>query len=164
MVSLGGQLPGGVYIVTIVFLLMAALAQVFLKKTKYGTYIYAIGANRKSAEYSGISFVKTKIMAFMISGFCAFVAAMFTIGRYRSNEVATGQTFALQAISAAVIGGAAFTGGRGDMTGTVIGLLSHLVFPTPIGSNYSHTHFADEEMEPQEAMEFSQTHPIYKCA
>ena len=42
----------------------------------------------------------------------------------------------------------------------MIGLLSHLVFPTPIGSNYSHTHFADEEMEPQEAMEFSQTHPI----
>lgn len=123
MVALGGQLPGGLYIVTIVFLLMAALAQIFLKKTKYGTYIYAIGANRKSAEYSGISFVKTKIMAFMISGFCAFVAAMFTIGRYRSNEVATGQTFALQAISAAVIGGAAFTGGRGDMTGTVIGLL-----------------------------------------
>lgn len=42
--------------------------------------------------------------------------------------------------------------------------LSHLIFPTPIGSNYSHTRFADEEMEPQEAMEFSQTHPVYKCA
>lgn len=47
--------------------------------------------------------------------------------------------------------------------GTVIGILSHLIFPTPVGNNYSHTHFADEEVEPQEAVEFSQTHPIYKC-
>lgn len=123
MVALGGQIPGGPYFVTLVFFGMAILGQIFLKRTKHGTYIYAIGANRKSAEYSGISFIKTKIIAFMISGVCAFVAAMFTIGRYRSNEVATGQTFALQAISATVIGGAAFTGGRGDMFGTVIGVL-----------------------------------------
>lgn len=123
MVALGGQVPGGLYLVTIVFLGMAVLGQVFLKMTKYGTYIYAMGANRKSAEYSGISFVKTKLTAFVISGVCAFVAAMFTIGRYHSNEVATGQTFALQAISATVIGGAAFSGGRGDMVGTVIGVL-----------------------------------------
>ena len=123
MVALGGQLPGGIYIVTVVFFAMAFLAQLFLKKTKAGTYIYAIGSDRKSAEYSGVSFVKTKVIAFMISGFCAFVAAMFTIGRYHTNEVATGQTFALQAISATVIGGAAFTGGRGDMLGTVIGVL-----------------------------------------
>ena len=123
MVALGGQLPGGLYYVTLAFFGIAIVAQVFLKKTKQGTYIYAIGANRKSAEYSGVSFIKTKLIAFMLSGLCAFIAAMFTIGRYRSNEVATGQTFALQAISATVIGGAAFTGGRGDMLGTVIGVL-----------------------------------------
>ena len=123
MVALGGQLPGGLYYVTLAFFGIAVVAQVFLKKTKQGTYIYAIGANRKSAEYSGVSFIKTKLIAFMLSGLCAFIAAMFTIGRYRSNEVATGQTFALQAISATVIGGAAFTGGRGDMLGTVIGVL-----------------------------------------
>lgn len=123
MVALGGQIPGGLYLVTLVFFGMAILGQIFLKMTKPGTYLYAIGANRKSAEYSGISFMKTKLTAFLISGVCAFVAAMFTIGRYHSNEVATGQTFALQAISATVIGGAAFTGGRGDMFGTVIGVL-----------------------------------------
>ena len=123
MVALGGQIPGGLYLVTLVFFGMAILGQIFLKRTKHGIYIYAIGANRKSAEYSGISFIRTKILAFVISGVCAFVAAMFTIGRYHSNEVATGQTFALQAISAAVIGGAAFTGGRGDMWGPVIGVL-----------------------------------------
>lgn len=123
MVALGGQIPGGIYLVTLVFLAMAILGQVFLKKTKSGTYIYAMGANKKSAEYSGISFFKVKMTAFILSGFCAFVAAMFTIGRYRSNEVATGQNFALQAISATVIGGAAFTGGRGDMIGTVIGVI-----------------------------------------
>lgn len=123
MIALGEAGPGGIYLVTFVFLGLAILAQIFLKKTKQGTYIYAMGASRKSAEYSGISFIRTKMTAFLFSGFCAFVAAMFTLGRYRSNEVATGQTFALQAISATVIGGAAFTGGRGDMVGTVIGVV-----------------------------------------
>lgn len=123
VVALGGQLPGGLYLVTLVFFGLTILGQIFLKKTKYGTYVYAIGANRKSAEYSGISFMKTKMIAFVLSGLCAFVAAMFTLGRYRSNEVATGQNFTLQAISATVIGGAAFTGGRGDMFGTLIGVL-----------------------------------------
>ncbi|MBQ6733506.1 MAG: ABC transporter permease [Lachnospiraceae bacterium] len=122
--ALGGQIgKNGPYFVTIAFFVMAAIAQFFLKKTKRGTYIYAMGANRKSAEYSGVSFVKTKITAFVISGFCAFVAAMFTLGRLHTAEVATGQTLALQAISATVIGGAAFTGGRGDMVGTTIGVL-----------------------------------------
>ena len=122
--ALGGQIgKSGPYYVTIAFFALAAIAQFFLKKTKRGTYIYAIGANRKSAEYSGVSFVKTKVTAFVISGLCAFIAAMFTLGRLHTSEVATGQTFALQAISASVIGGAAFTGGRGDMVGTTIGVL-----------------------------------------
>ena len=77
MVALGGQIPGGIYLVTLAFLALAILGQIFLKKTKLGTYIYAMGANRKSAEYSGISFFKIKMTAFILSGFCAFVAAGF---------------------------------------------------------------------------------------
>ncbi|MBR3150541.1 MAG: ABC transporter permease [Erysipelotrichaceae bacterium] len=123
MAALGGRLPNGIYYVTIVWLILTVVMQIFLKKTKMGTYIYAMGANRKSAEYSGISFIKVKMVAFTIAGFMSFVAAMFTLGRNGTCDVNTGTALNLQAISAAVIGGAAFSGGRGDMIGTLIGVL-----------------------------------------
>ncbi len=121
--ALGGKFGNGIYYVTVVWLILAIIMQVFLKKTKMGTYIYAMGANRKSAEYSGISFVKVKMVAFIIAGFMSFVAALFMLGRYGTCDVTTGSALNLQALSASVIGGAAFSGGRGDMIGTVIGVL-----------------------------------------
>ncbi|MCI8504736.1 MAG: ABC transporter permease [Lachnospiraceae bacterium] len=121
--ALGGAFPGGLYYSVAAFFLLAILAQFYLKRTKSGTYLYAMGSNRKSAEYSGISFVKVKMTAFMISAFCAYIGALFLLGRNRAAETATGMGFEFQAISATVIGGCAFAGGRGDMIGTVIGVL-----------------------------------------
>ena len=121
--SWGGRLPNGIYYVTIVWIVLTVIMQIFLKKTRMGTYIYAMGSNRKSAEDSGISFVKVKMVAFIIAGFMSFVAAMFTLGRNGTCDVNTGTQLNLQAISASVIGGAAFSGGRGDMIGTLIGVL-----------------------------------------
>ncbi len=121
--SWGGKLSNGIYYVTIAWIIMSLIMQFFLKKTKTGTYIYAMGANRKSAEYSGISYVKIKMIVFVIAGFCSFVGAMFILGRNGTCDVTTGSAYSLQAISAAVIGGAAFSGGRGDMIGTLIGVM-----------------------------------------
>ena len=123
ILSLGGKLPNGIYYVTIVWIIMTVIMQLLLKKTKIGTHIYAMGSNRKSAEYSGISFIKIKMTVFIIAGFCSFVGAMFLLGRNGTCDVDTGSALSLQAISASVIGGAAFSGGRGDMIGTFIGVL-----------------------------------------
>ncbi len=120
---LGGRLPNGIYYVTIAWVVVSLIAQIFLKKTKMGTYIYAMGSNRKSAEYSGISYIKVKMVAFLISALCSFIGALFFLGRYGTNDVDSGSALSLQAISASVIGGAAFSGGRGDMIGTLIGVL-----------------------------------------
>lgn len=113
----------GLYYCTIAFVLMAAVAQFLLKRTKLGTNLYAIGANRNSAEISGISFTKTKFTAFLLSGLCTFVAALFFIGKTRTAEAGGGVGYEFKAISATVIGGCAFSGGRGDVAGTVIGVL-----------------------------------------
>ena len=121
--SLGGKFSNGIYYVTIACLIMTLIAQILLKKTKIGTYIYAMGSKRTSAEYSGISFIKIKMTVFIIAGFCSFVGAMFMLGRMGTCDVETGAALSLQAVSASVIGGAVFSGGRGDMIGTLIGVL-----------------------------------------
>lgn len=121
--SWGGSFGNGLYYSTVVFFVVAIVAQLYLKHTKSGTYLYAMGANRKSAEYSGISFIKTKMTAFLISSGTAFIGALLLLGRNRAVETATGTGLEFQAISATVIGGCAFSGGRGDAIGTVIGVL-----------------------------------------
>lgn len=113
-----------IYRVTVAFFGLAILGQIFLRHTKIGTHIYAIGSNRKSAEYSGISFVKIKMLVFILSAICSFIAALYLTGRNQTTDVASGTTLSFQAISGAVIGGASFAGGRGDMIGTVIGILT----------------------------------------
>lgn len=124
---LGGRLGGGplqgMYFCTIAFFALVVLTQFILKRTRLGTNLYAIGANRNSAEISGISFVKTKMAAFMVSALCSFVAALFFIGKNRTAEAGGGVGYEFKAISATVIGGCAFSGGRGDIVGTLIGVL-----------------------------------------
>lgn len=118
----GGSI-NGVYLVTIAFFVMAIVGQIILKKTSLGTHTYAIGANRKSAELSGINWGRIKRSVFTITGFCCGVASLFLMGKMRSVTPDTGTGLEFDVIAAVVVGGCAFSGGRGDIIGTVIGAL-----------------------------------------
>lgn len=119
---LGGSI-NGIYLVTIAFFVLAILGQIVLKKTQLGTHIYAIGANRKSAELSGINYGRIKRSVFAITGFCCGIAALFLMGKMRSVTPDTGIGLEFDVIAAVVVGGCAFSGGRGDVFGTVVGAL-----------------------------------------
>lgn len=119
---LGGSI-NGIYLVTMAFAVMAVIGQFLLKRTKLGTYTYAIGANRKSAELSGVNYGRIKRSVFTITGFCCGVAALFLMGKMRSVTPDTGIGLEFDVIAAVVVGGCAFSGGRGDIFGTVIGAL-----------------------------------------
>lgn len=119
---LGGSI-NGVYLVTIAFFIMAVIGQFILKRTQLGTYTYAIGANRKSAELSGVKAGRVKRTVFAITGFCCGVASLFLMGKMRSVTPDTGLGLEFDVIAAVVVGGIAFSGGRGDIFGTVIGVL-----------------------------------------
>ncbi|MDO4548545.1 MAG: ABC transporter permease [Clostridia bacterium] len=125
--ELGGRITSGpldgLYWCTLAFIAMVIIAQFILKNTRTGINIYAVGSNRNSAEISGISAVRTKFTVFLFSAICAFVGALFFLGRNRAAETASGIGLEFKAISATVIGGCAFSGGRGDMIGTLIGVL-----------------------------------------
>ncbi len=117
---MGGSI-NGLYLVTIAFVVLAVVGQFILKKTKFGTYVYATGANRKSAELSGINTDKIRWFVFIITGFLCGIATIFQVGRVGSvtTDLGTGMEFDI--IAAVVIGGCAFSGGRGDVFGSAIG-------------------------------------------
>ncbi len=119
---LGGRI-NGIYLVTMAFVLLAVIGQIILKKTKFGTYIYAAGANRKSAELSGINTDKVRWAAFIITGFLCGIAALFQIGRVGSVTTDLGNGWEFDVIAAVVIGGCAFSGGRGDVFGSTVGAI-----------------------------------------
>lgn len=117
---MGGSI-NGIYLVTIAFVVLAVIGQIVLKKTKFGTYVYATGANRKSAELSGINTDKIRLIVFIIAGFLCGVATIFQIGRVGSVTTDLGTGLEFDVIAAVVIGGCAFAGGRGDVFGSAIG-------------------------------------------
>ena len=94
-----------------------------LNKTPLGEYFMAVGGNPEAARIAGVPVTLTKLMAYMISGLMAAVAAMILIGRLGAAEPTLGTLWELDAIAAAAIGGASLMGGRGSIVGTLIGAI-----------------------------------------
>ncbi len=101
----------------------AILAWVVLNKSPLGEYFMAVGGNPEAARIAGVPVTLTKLIAYMISGLMAAVAAMVLIGRLGAAEPTLGTLWELDAIAAAAIGGASLMGGRGSILGTLIGCI-----------------------------------------
>lgn len=114
---------GPLYIVTFAMIAFIVVGQVVLKKTRFGTNLYAVGANRKAAQLSGIDVAKTRIIAYAITGFCVAIGAVFTTARLQSTTALLGDGFEFDPIAAAVVGGVSLAGGSGDAIGTLIGAI-----------------------------------------
>lgn len=118
-----GETVGPVYIVVIVFVLLAIVTQFFMKRTRAGTNIYAAGANPTASRLSGIHVERTLIGVYMFSGFCAALSSIFLSARMMTAMPEFGIGNELDVIASVVIGGTPFTGGVGDIWGTLIGTL-----------------------------------------
>ena len=114
---------GKFYYVIIAMIIIVAAGQIILKFTRYGTNLYSIGASKKAATLSGIDVAKTQMIAYIITGFCVAVGAVFTTARIQSATTAVGANFEFTPIASAVVGGVALAGGSGDVIGTLIGAL-----------------------------------------
>lgn len=106
-----------------------ALAIVFVavyilwNKTPYGRSLYAVGGNESAAHASGIKVDRVKIIAFTISGLLAGVAG-FLLSAYMGAVTSTfGNSYDMNNIAAAVIGGVACSGGQGNVLGVLGGVL-----------------------------------------
>ena len=98
-------------------------AHFFLTRTVWGRDLYAIGGNREAARLAGIPVERRLNLAYALSGFAGALAAIVLAGRMNSGFPLAGSGAELDAIAAAIIGGASFFGGVGTVGGTLIGAL-----------------------------------------
>ncbi len=96
---------------------------VFLEKTRTGRHIYAIGGNPQAARVSGINVDRVLILVYTLCGMLAGFAGLLLAGRTNSGFPNAGLGQELDAISAVIIGGASFFGGRGTVAGVFAGAL-----------------------------------------
>ena len=103
--------------------LIVAASLVITNKTALGRYIYAIGGNENAARLSGININNVKVLVYTIAGGLAAVGGIMVTSRLDSAQPNAGFSYELDSIAAVVIGGTSLSGGRGTITGTVLGAI-----------------------------------------
>ena len=111
------DVPIGVIALVVIALVAGAL----LGRSAFGRWLYASGGNERAAELSGVPVRRVQIAVYALSGTCAAIAGLILSSQLTSAGPTAGTTYELTAIAAVVIGGAALTGGRGNVRGTLLG-------------------------------------------
>lgn len=119
--TIGGSSVFGIPVAIIVVAALAGAAGLLARKLRWGRWIYEVGGDREAARRLGIPVDRVVMSVFLISGFCASVAGIITAGRVDAGYPTAGQLQELASISAVIIGGASFWGGRGTVSGAVCG-------------------------------------------
>ncbi|NDL67503.1 sugar ABC transporter permease [Anaerotalea alkaliphila] len=107
-------------------LLMVVLMVIFTfvaEKTTFGRSIYAMGGNMEASKYSGIDVRKNLVIVYMLNGVLAAIAGIVLSARLNAGTPSAGMNMELDAIAAAVIGGASMSGGSGKVAGAALGAL-----------------------------------------
>ena len=100
---------------------LAAAGALVARRTPFGRHVYAVGGNEESARLSGIRVKRVKLLTYVISGFCAALVGLIIASQLGASHPATGEMYELNAIAVVVLGGTSLMGGRGTITGTIIG-------------------------------------------
>jgi ribose transport system permease protein/L-arabinose transport system permease protein len=109
-----------------IWMMLAVLAVffVFLRYTIPGRNIYAIGGNPVVARLAGIDLMRYRLGIYALSGLAAGLSGVILVARTGSGHPVSGsEGLELEAITAAILGGAALTGGKGTIVGALLGVL-----------------------------------------
>jgi erythritol transport system permease protein len=113
--------PLGLPISAWVMIIFAILFSILLTRTPFGRWLYATGSNERAAQLSGVPVKRVQTRIYVLAGLCAGVVGVLQVANISSSTADLGQFYELNAIAAVVIGGAALSGGRGTVRGTIIG-------------------------------------------
>jgi ribose transport system permease protein len=116
-------------------IVLYVLTYVFLRHTSIGRAIYAVGGNVSAARLSGIQVNRVRMVAFVLAGLTASISGLLTAARLNSGSPNYGVGLELQAIAAAVIGGASLTGGIGNIVSTLFGATTVAVVQNGLNLN-----------------------------
>jgi ribose/xylose/arabinose/galactoside ABC-type transport system permease subunit len=115
---------GGVLPVLAICLLVAVAICLFVQsRTRFGRYVYLIGANPDAARLSGLPTTTVTVAAYMISGLFAAFGGLALLARAGVSGTNTGLGYEFDVLAAVVLGGTTFAGGRGGVGGTLAGVL-----------------------------------------
>lgn len=117
--KVGGIVP----LPVIYFSTITIVVYIFMRFTKYGRKLYAIGGNPEAAFLAGINIDINKISAYAVSGLLAGFTSLIVISRIGQSQPAMGVSYPLEAIAAAVIGGVSLSGGKGTIPGVFLGVI-----------------------------------------
>lgn len=131
---------------TLVLLIVAIAAAVFLNRTIYGRYLLALGSNPEAARYSGIRVDRMVVLAYVLcSALAGFGGMLFVLDINAAQPSDFGTSYELYAIAAAVLGGCSLRGGEGSIMGVLIGAALMVVLSNMINlvhPNYQNIEFA----------------------
>lgn len=110
-------IPTGAVILAVI----AIITAVILRKTPFGWHVLSVGGNERAAVLSGVKANRVKIIVYILSGVCAAVVGMINTAQLVAAHPASGESWEMNAIAAAVLGGTSMAGGIGTIGGTIIG-------------------------------------------
>ena len=110
-------LPNGVWLM----LSLYAAAHVFMSRSVWGRFIYAVGGNPEAARLSGVPVARVRIFTYAVSGLLAGLGGVVMASQLKSGAPTYGQMYELYVIAAVVVGGTSLAGGQGKVLGTLIG-------------------------------------------
>lgn len=113
----------GLPISVAIFILIAFLSQILLRATKLGRWLYAIGGSEPAAHLAGIRIRFVKIGIYTLNGLFVGIAAILLVSQIASAGATMGSNYALTVIAAVTVGGTTLAGGKGDIVGTLLGVI-----------------------------------------
>lgn len=106
-----------------IVIVLAVIVAIIMYRMSYGRHVFATGGNIEAARVSGINVARTKIIAFVVMGFMCSIAGVILTGRVAIAMPNAGQGMEMDAITAAIIGGTALSGGKANVMGAIFGAL-----------------------------------------
>jgi erythritol transport system permease protein len=113
--------PLGIPMPVWIMIVVAIGASVLLNRTPFGRWLYASGGNERASILSGLPIKRIQTWVYVISAACAAMVGLLLVADLKAAVPKAGEFYELNAIAAVVIGGAALSGGRGTVRGTIIG-------------------------------------------
>ena len=106
-----------------IFSSISAIFHLLLTQTVFGRHVRAIGDNPKAAEYAGLPIRATQVWVYSLSGLLSGIAGVLYAAENHQGNPNAGVAYELDAIAAVVIGGTRLSGGKGSISGTIVGTL-----------------------------------------
>ena len=121
--NIGTGYVGFLPIPVIIMAVCVIAGSFIMNKLRFGRYVYAVGGNAEASKWSGLNVDKVKIIVYLFMGVLTAVAGLIVSARLGSGQPSAGQSFEMDCITAAVVGGTSMSGGKGKLFGTIVGVL-----------------------------------------